>query len=155
MIQKRLLNRFKDKNPSPLNNLDFLLSHTYSQIIQVTNQVDNQRDQLARSAASLSNLIEILIKLTVLGASEKVTEEQQTLLRQILTPEIDDSNGAEMSWEDIMYINTAHLLRTCFAKKKQDTAGITSLEPITSTERLKKQFAAVLDRIKNGAQIEL
>ena len=29
MIQKRLLNRFKDKNPSPLNNLDFLLNHTY------------------------------------------------------------------------------------------------------------------------------
>jgi len=28
-IQKRLLNRFKDKNPSPLNNLDFLLTHTY------------------------------------------------------------------------------------------------------------------------------
>ena len=28
-IQKRLLNRFKDKNPSPLNNLDFLLNHTY------------------------------------------------------------------------------------------------------------------------------
>lgn len=30
MIQKRLLNRFKDKNPSPLNNLDYLLSHTYN-----------------------------------------------------------------------------------------------------------------------------
>ena len=25
IIQKKLLNRFKDKNPSPLNNLDFLL----------------------------------------------------------------------------------------------------------------------------------
>ena len=35
MIQKRLLNRFKDKNPSPLNNLDFLLSHTYNQIIEM------------------------------------------------------------------------------------------------------------------------
>lgn len=35
MIQKRLLNRFKDKNPSPLNNLDFLLNHTYNQIIDM------------------------------------------------------------------------------------------------------------------------
>jgi Bardet-Biedl syndrome 9 protein len=33
-IQKRLLNRFKDKNPSPLNNLDFLLNHTYVQILE-------------------------------------------------------------------------------------------------------------------------
>lgn len=30
VIQKRILNRFKDKNPSPLNNLDFLLNHTYT-----------------------------------------------------------------------------------------------------------------------------
>ena len=30
LIQKKLLNRFKDKNPSPLNNLDFLLQHTHS-----------------------------------------------------------------------------------------------------------------------------
>ena len=29
IIQKKLLNRFKDKNPSALNNLDFLLQHTY------------------------------------------------------------------------------------------------------------------------------
>ena len=29
VIQKRVLNRFKDKNPSPLNNLDILLNHTY------------------------------------------------------------------------------------------------------------------------------
>ena len=29
LIQKKLLNRFKDKNPSALNNLDFLLTHTY------------------------------------------------------------------------------------------------------------------------------
>ena len=34
VIQKRLLNRFKDKNPSPLNNLDFLLNHTYMQIVE-------------------------------------------------------------------------------------------------------------------------
>ena len=35
IIQKKLLNRFKDKNPSALNNLDFLLQHTYSQVIEV------------------------------------------------------------------------------------------------------------------------
>jgi Bardet-Biedl syndrome 9 protein len=34
LIQKRLLNRFKDKNPTPLNNLDFLLNHTYQQLLE-------------------------------------------------------------------------------------------------------------------------
>ena len=40
MIQKRLLNRFKDKNPSPLNNLDFLLNHTYDQIIEMAMKIE-------------------------------------------------------------------------------------------------------------------
>lgn len=45
-IQKRMLNRFKDKNPSPLNNLDFLLNHTYGQIIDNANIVEELRSQL-------------------------------------------------------------------------------------------------------------
>lgn len=47
MVQKRLLNRFKDKNPTPLNNLDFLLTHTYSKIIEMTNTVDKEKEKLA------------------------------------------------------------------------------------------------------------
>jgi Bardet-Biedl syndrome 9 protein len=44
MIQKRLLNRFKDKNPSPLNNLDFLLGHTYNQIIEMAMQLELHKE---------------------------------------------------------------------------------------------------------------
>ena len=40
VIQKRLLNRFKDKNPSPLNNLDFLLNHTYMQIVEAATHIE-------------------------------------------------------------------------------------------------------------------
>lgn len=43
MIQKRLLNRFKDKNPSPLNNLDFLLNHTYEQIIEMALKIEENQ----------------------------------------------------------------------------------------------------------------
>ena len=46
MIQKRLLNRFKDKNPSPLNNLDFLLNHTYDQIIEMAMKVEQEADSI-------------------------------------------------------------------------------------------------------------
>lgn len=40
MIQKKMLNRFKDKSPSPLNNLDHLLTHTYSVIIATAANVE-------------------------------------------------------------------------------------------------------------------
>ena len=47
MIQKRLLNRFKDKNPSPLNNLDFLLNHTYDSIMELALKIEQNRSDLA------------------------------------------------------------------------------------------------------------
>ena len=43
IIQKKLLNRFKDKNPSALNNLDFLLQHTYAQVIEISTQIESLR----------------------------------------------------------------------------------------------------------------
>lgn len=48
MIQKRLLNRFKDKNPSPLNNLDFLLNDTYDQIIQMAMRIEQHRTEIVK-----------------------------------------------------------------------------------------------------------
>jgi len=69
MVQKRLLNRFKDKNPSPLNNLDFLLTHTYSKIIDMTNTVDKEKEKLASANSYLANMLEICILLTVIGAT--------------------------------------------------------------------------------------
>jgi len=69
MIQKKVLNRFKDKNPSPLNNLDSVLQHTYSQIITQAGNVEILRDQLAVAKAELSNTLEICILLTSLSAN--------------------------------------------------------------------------------------
>merc|ERR1712151_486165 len=34
VIQKRLLVRFKDRNPSPLSHLDYVLSHTFENTVQ-------------------------------------------------------------------------------------------------------------------------
>ena len=38
-IQKRLLVRFKDRNPAPLANLDVLMEGTHSQIMEIANEV--------------------------------------------------------------------------------------------------------------------
>jgi hypothetical protein len=41
VIEKRLLVRFKDRNPAPLNNLDVLLQNTHEQLIVLGNKVCN------------------------------------------------------------------------------------------------------------------
>lgn len=63
VIQKRLLNRFKDKNPSALNNLDFLLSHTYRQIVDAANHVDSERENLNVASEELTSTLELCIYL--------------------------------------------------------------------------------------------
>lgn len=66
IIQKKLLNRFKDKNPSALNNLDFLLMHTYGQVIETGNQMEALKGQQAHVAVQLANAIicnNLLIKI--------------------------------------------------------------------------------------------
>jgi len=40
LIQKKLLSRFKDKNPSPLNSLDLLLHDTYQSIVDTASAVE-------------------------------------------------------------------------------------------------------------------
>lgn len=120
MIQKRLLNRFKDKNPSPLNNLDFLLTHTYGIIIDVANQIDLYKEKLALTASELASTIEIALLLTSFGTSEKMTKEQYEMLKLCIQPQVDDGNLlSEMGWEEVCYASTAHLLRTCLSKKPQ------------------------------------
>lgn len=81
MIQKKMLNRFKDKSPSPLNNLDHLLTHTYSVIIATAANVEVLREKLTAARANLSNIIEICVLLTTLSATGPVTDDQYNLLR--------------------------------------------------------------------------
>ena len=57
LIQKKLLNRFKDKNPSALNNLDFLLNHTYGQVIETSNLMETLKAEQAQVAIQLSNAV--------------------------------------------------------------------------------------------------
>lgn len=86
-------------------------------------------------------------------------EEQYTLLRTFVSPTVDDGNLlSEMGWEETCYASTAHLLRTCLSRKKEGQNQATSqtiMDPLETTERLKKQIAAVLDRVRNGAPIEI
>ncbi len=60
-IQKRLLLRFKDKNPAPLNNLDLLLSSTYQKIVGVANEVDRTQKELEGSCFRLALALETLL----------------------------------------------------------------------------------------------
>ena len=156
IIQKKLLNRFKDKNPSALNNLDFLLQHTYAQVIEAASQIEVLKSDQAIVGVALSNAIvsNNLILRTLCGLGD----EQFEILCQFLSPTINESQS-DIGWEELTQASTAHLLRTCLSRKEKGSnptnPNQTQIEPLENTDKLKRQIAAVCERIKNGGVLSI
>ena len=53
VVEKRLLSRFKDRNPAPLDNLDVVSEETYERLVELCEGVERAQGCLAVSAASL------------------------------------------------------------------------------------------------------
>ena len=107
-----MLNRFKDKNPSPLNNLDFLLNHTYHEIIDTANRIEELQKYLKDVSTRLSSSIEIILHMLKLRF--KMSEEEYQILRMHFPPQID--NESEHGWEEIANVGLTSLLKTCLSK---------------------------------------
>lgn len=82
------MNRFKDKNPSPLNNLDFLLNDTYDQIIQMAMHIEQHRAEIQKVSQRLSCSIETV--LMILKIRARLSDGHYQTLRNFLSPNIDD-----------------------------------------------------------------
>jgi Bardet-Biedl syndrome 9 protein len=63
LIQKRLLLRFKERNPSPLCQLDTVMHGTYSQLIELANLHDQAQTELRTAASKLSCATHLMLML--------------------------------------------------------------------------------------------
>ena len=117
LIQKKLLNRFKDKNPSALNNLDFLLNHTYGQVIDTCNQMETLKAEQAQVAVQLSNAV--MTNNMLARIQTNMEEETFDVLNSFMSPDVDDALATETGWEEMILASTAHLLRTCLSRKEK------------------------------------
>ena len=88
IVEKRLINRFKDKNPTPLNNLDFLLNQTYQDMMAIANEIQEHQKELKIASHSLSSkvqVIQILLKIKF-----NIPDESYELFKHHLSSEIHD-----------------------------------------------------------------
>lgn len=53
VVEKRLLSRFKERNPAPLDNLDAVSEETYQRLVELCEGVERAQGRLAVSAARL------------------------------------------------------------------------------------------------------
>ncbi|XP_023281238.1 protein PTHB1 [Seriola lalandi dorsalis] len=156
-IQRRLLTRFKDKTPAPLQNLDTLLDATYSQVMALAEAAEENRALLEEAFVRLRSATHLLVLL--LSLWQGLTPDQTAILEATLLPLLHDT--PQLGWEESCDAAVSHLLRSCLSRSPKDQA--TSLAqaggPVLTlprdTDRLKKHITLMCDRIGKGGRLTL
>mmetsp|Transcript_36785 Transcript_36785/g.88469 ORF Transcript_36785/g.88469 Transcript_36785/m.88469 type:complete len:861 (+) Transcript_36785:50-2632(+) len=149
-VQKRLLLRFKDRNPAPLNHLDVILTHTYEQIMHLADAIEDAQRGLQAVSCHLSAATELVLLL--IRYRFDLDEQNFVILRRHLSSRIVDS--ADQGWEEQVDSALIHLLRTCLARNLRDrTTMPPPMKMPSDTMKLKKHITNVIDRLANGARL--
>ncbi|XP_015227563.1 PREDICTED: protein PTHB1 [Cyprinodon variegatus] len=156
-IQRRLLTRFKDKTPAPLQSLDTLLDATYNQVITLAEAAEENRALLEQAFVRLRSSTHLLVLL--LSLWQGLTHDQTAILEATLLPLLQDT--PQLGWEESCDAAVSHLLRSCLSRSPKDQA--TSLAQIggsvlslpQDTTRLKKHIALLCDRLGKGGRLTL
>ncbi|XP_047455587.1 protein PTHB1 isoform X2 [Mugil cephalus] len=156
-IQRRLLTRFKDKTPAPLQNLDTLLDATYGQVMALAEAAEENRALLDEAFVRLRSATHLLVLL--LSLWQGLTPDQTAILEATLLPLLQDT--PQLGWEESCDAAVSHLLRSCLSRSPKDQA--TSLAqtggPVLGlprdTTRLKKHITLLCDRIGKGGRLTL
>merc|ERR1712232_303183 len=150
VIQKRLLVRFKDRNPSPLSHLDELLNVTFEQTVQLTDNLDDVERALKTVTCHLSSATELVLLL--IRFRFELDAENFRVLRLHLSPEVTDSS--EQGWEEQVDISLSHLLRTSLARNAKDRSALPPpMKVPPDTTKLRKRITTVVDRLASGGRI--
>ncbi|XP_019719361.1 protein PTHB1 isoform X2 [Hippocampus comes] len=156
-IQRRLLTRFKDKTPAPLQNLDTLLDATYTQVMSLAEAAEENACQLEEAFVRLRSSTQLLVLL--LSLWQGLTPEQTNILEATMLPLLHDT--PQLGWEESCDAAVSHLLRTCLSRSPKDQAttlaqaGGPMLGLPRDTARLKKHITLLCERLAKGGRLSL
>ncbi|MBN3325905.1 PTHB1 protein, partial [Atractosteus spatula] len=153
-IQRRLLTRFKDKTPAPLQNLDTLMEGTYRQVIALADATEENRTALCQAFTRLRSATHLVILL--IGLWQNLGKDQTAILESTLLPLLQDT--PQLGWEESVDAAVSHLLRTCLSRSSKDQAlnlTTSQLSMPKDTSRLKKHITLLCDRIGKGGRLSL
>lgn len=150
VVQKRLLVRFKDKNPTPLSQLDVLFNDTYNSLLKLGEQMKNTEDDLKDATTHLVCATQLMVFL--IRFKYGLDEENFAVLRQYLSSTVTDS--LDQGWEEVTDASMTHLLRTVLAKNARDSATVAQpLKPLEDTTKFKRHIQIVCDRLQKGLRL--
>ncbi|XP_060103624.1 protein PTHB1 [Heteronotia binoei] len=152
-IERRLLARFKDKTPAPLQHLDTLLEGTYRQVIALADAAEENQANMFQAFTKLKSATQLVILLISLW--QKLSADQVAILEATFLPLTQDTQ--ELGWEECVDASVTHLLKTCLSKNaKEPTLTLAHQLCIPrDTNRLKKHITMLYDRLAKGGHMSL
>lgn len=153
LIEKRLLVRFKDRNPTPLHGLDVILKETYTLIMKIADEIEDTQ----RKIVQYSNEIKCFSKLLCLLIAMKYQlsfPERQALMCH-LCPEIRD--GVDQGWEESVTASLQSLNRAISSKVSKESgvsSASTEMEMPKNVDLLKRLFLQLIERLDKGARLD-
>jgi Bardet-Biedl syndrome 9 protein len=159
--QKRLLVRFKDKNPQSLEHLDAVLTGAYDAVTSEAAEARAREAALRSAHGDLAAATRVATRLISLKFN--LSDEDLAVLEAYLSPNEASASGndvPEQGWEEWTEAATTTLLKTKLAKGG-DRASATGggmgtgqpLPPLQDTTKLKKHIAVVCERLARGARL--
>ena len=150
MVEKRLLARFKDRTPSPLNGLDIIMRESYEGVMHLGEQVSELKAKIKRFSMELESGSKLVALLCYLKFQLSPLEHQH--LESYLCPDL--AEATDQGWEEVVEASLTYLLKTALAKNVKDSAVISQqLEMPENVEKLKKHIGMVIDRLGKGARL--
>eukprot|EP00940_MAST-03C_sp_MAST-3C-sp2_P001794 g1794.t1 len=159
VVQRRLLARFRERNATPLNNLELLMRGTYRQINEIAERVEEAQENLRAASLRLSATVRITLLLMCLKYD--LDDANASMLKLHLSPMVEDDcacdpeDGGAHGWEERTDVAITFLLRTALAKassKRRATVigSKTSMNMPKSAKKLKKHITILVDRLSKG-----
>jgi Bardet-Biedl syndrome 9 protein len=150
MIEKRLLVRFRDRNPSPLGGLDSMLRESYAEIIKLADEIQLLQSTLRRQRESLDASISLVSTLAAIKYS--LDADNAALLRYHLAAEYQENS--DQGWEDTVEASVTYLLKTSLAKNAKDAVAMNpQIEAVEDVDKVIKHIMMVFDRLGRGASL--
>ncbi|NXJ70460.1 PTHB1 protein, partial [Rostratula benghalensis] len=152
-IERRLLTRFKDKTPAPLQHLDTLLEGTFREVIALADAAEENQANLFQAFTKLRSATHLMVMLISLW--QKLSTDQVAILEATFLPLVEDT--PELGWEEAVDAAISYLLRTCLSKssKEQALSLSSQLSMPKDTSRLKKNITLFCDRLAKGGRLSL
>jgi len=153
-IQKRLLQRYRHKNPTALMDLDLLLHESFMRLNALSNRMLNCKKQLEVACSNLScatHLILLLIRFKF-GLDSK----NAYLMEAFLSPIVADDTDAQ-GWEERTKAAMLHLLRSVLVKQSRGSKSTqfpqSQMTLMDDTSKLKSNIQQVCERLSKGYRL--